>query len=189
MPLTPKEQLFVSQYLIDLNGEAAAMRCGYKHKTAGNTAMRFLAKPHVQEAIAAAQSVAMVETQIKANDVLKGLAAIGFADITDYLDERGWLKPVSEWPKAGGKLIASVKMRRHKDGKGEDAKEVEVAEIKLWDKVGALDKLAKHFGLLIERAELTVEHKLATMTDAELDAFLDQTLKAGLLQAKARQVN
>lgn len=191
MPLTPKEQVFVSQYLIDFNGKRAAMMAGYKPAAAESSAVRLLAKPHIQEAIVAAQSVALVQTQIRAEAVLQGLAAIGFADITDYLDERGRLKPTTEWPKNAGKLIASVKTKQYVEGTGDDAKPVETVEIKLWDKVAALDKLAKHFGLLIERQEATTEHKLKTMTEAELRNVLNEAVKAGILQSRnaIRQVS
>jgi phage terminase small subunit len=180
MPLTPREQVFVSQYLIDLNGKRAATEAGYKPDTAEVTASRMLKKPHVKEAIAAAQAVGFVQARIKADDILQGYAAVAFADITDYLNEDGSLKPISQWPKAGGKLIAKVKTKRIMEG----TKEAETVEIQLWDKIGALNSLAKHFGLLVEQQHVTVEHKMARMTDAELDDFVNQAVKAGVLQTR-----
>lgn len=50
--LTPKQQRFVEEYLIDLNGKQAAIRCGYKPSRAERTACELLAEGKVSEAVA-----------------------------------------------------------------------------------------------------------------------------------------
>jgi phage terminase small subunit len=40
--LTPKQQRFVAEYLVDLNGKQAAIRTGYSAKTAEQQASRLL---------------------------------------------------------------------------------------------------------------------------------------------------
>lgn len=49
--LTPKQQAFVNEYLIDLNGTQAAIRAGYSPKTANEQAARLLAKANVKAAV------------------------------------------------------------------------------------------------------------------------------------------
>ena len=48
--LTPKEQRFVEEYAIDLNGTQAAIRAGYSLKTARSIASEALQRPAVKAA-------------------------------------------------------------------------------------------------------------------------------------------
>lgn len=49
--LTPKQQAFVNEYLVDLNATQAAIRAGYKEKNAAQTGAENLKKPQIQQAI------------------------------------------------------------------------------------------------------------------------------------------
>ena len=49
--LTPKQQRFVEEYLIDLNATQAAIRSGYSEKTARDIGCENLAKPNIAKAI------------------------------------------------------------------------------------------------------------------------------------------
>lgn len=57
MKLTPKQRLFVQEYLVDLNATAAARRSGYSKKTAKSQGQRLLTKVDIKAAIAKAQKV------------------------------------------------------------------------------------------------------------------------------------
>lgn len=52
MALTDKQKRFVDEYLIDLNATQAAIRAGYKEKTARFTGAENLTKPNIQAEIA-----------------------------------------------------------------------------------------------------------------------------------------
>ena len=52
MSLNPKQQRFVEEYLVDLNGTQAAIRAGYSPKTAEVQASRLLSNAKVQQAVA-----------------------------------------------------------------------------------------------------------------------------------------
>ena len=49
--MTPKEQKFCDEYLIDLNAAQAAIRAGYSKKTAKEIGCENLTKPHIQTEI------------------------------------------------------------------------------------------------------------------------------------------
>ena len=51
MKLTPKQQLFCDEYLIDLNATQAAIRAGYSEKTARQTGQENLSKPDIKKYI------------------------------------------------------------------------------------------------------------------------------------------
>lgn len=71
--LTPKQERFVAEYLIDCNATQAAIRAGYSEKTAGVIGHENLNKPEIAAAIAVAQSARAQRTEIDADYVLNGI--------------------------------------------------------------------------------------------------------------------
>lgn len=69
--LTPKQQIFVKEYLVDLNGTQAAIRAGYSERTANEQAARLLAKVSVQQAVQEAMQERSEITGITSNYVLE----------------------------------------------------------------------------------------------------------------------
>jgi len=69
--LTPKQERFVQEYLIDLNATQAAIRCGYSDKTAGQMGHELLKKPEISEAIEAAMEQRARSVGIDAEWVLQ----------------------------------------------------------------------------------------------------------------------
>ena len=69
--LSPKQQRFVDEYLVDLNATKAAIRAGYSNKTARQIGSENLSKPVIQEAIAKAKLTRSTATQIDAEWVLR----------------------------------------------------------------------------------------------------------------------
>ena len=74
--MTPKQQRFVEEYLVDLNATQAAMRAGYSAKTARQMASENLSKPDIQEAIALAKQARSEKTKIDAEWVLRELVKL-----------------------------------------------------------------------------------------------------------------
>lgn len=69
--LTPKQQRFIDEYLIDLNATQAAIRAGYSQDTAKQIGHENLTKPDLAEAIALARQAQTERTQINADYVLQ----------------------------------------------------------------------------------------------------------------------
>lgn len=68
--LTAKQQRFVDEYLVDLNGTQAAIRAGYSERTARAIANENLTKPDIAEAVQKALAAREKRTQIDADYVL-----------------------------------------------------------------------------------------------------------------------
>ena len=85
--MTPKQQAFVNEYLIDLNATQAAIRAGYSTKTAEVIANQLLNKTLVRAAINKAQMQRADKTELNAEWVLNRLQLI--ADTCMKEDERG----------------------------------------------------------------------------------------------------
>lgn len=88
MTLTPKQQRFVEEYLIDLNGTQAAIRTGYSKNSANEQASQLLAKLSIQNAIIEAQTKRSERTQITQDMVLKQWWAIATANPNDLIQFR-----------------------------------------------------------------------------------------------------
>jgi phage terminase small subunit len=74
--LTPKQKMFVAEYLIDLNATQAAIRAGYSEKTARQIAEQNLSKLYLQEEIQKAMNERSKKTNITAEYVLNGIKKI-----------------------------------------------------------------------------------------------------------------
>jgi phage terminase small subunit len=69
--MTPKQEQFVREYLIDLNATQAAIRAGYSARTAGAVGAENLTKPEIKAAIEAARDERSQAARIDAAWVLK----------------------------------------------------------------------------------------------------------------------
>lgn len=71
--LTPRQQRFVEEYLVDLNGTQAAIRAGYSAKSAGRQALELLQKTLIVSAVAQAQKGRSERLQLSADMVAQEL--------------------------------------------------------------------------------------------------------------------
>lgn len=88
MALTDKQQLFVDEYLVDLNATQAAIRAGYSPNTAEQQASRLLSNVKVQEAIREAQEKRAARVNITADMVLDRWWKIATADPNELIHVR-----------------------------------------------------------------------------------------------------
>ena len=139
--LTPKQDAFCREYLIDLNATAAAIRAGYSEKTADQQGSRLLTNVKVKKVIAELSQERSERTQINADYVLKRLTEIDQMDVADILDDDGDLKPIKQWPKCWRTTLSGLDiMAINSDG---DVSSV-LKKIKWPDKVKNLELLGKH---------------------------------------------
>lgn len=83
MKLTEKQKRFCEEYLIDLNATQAYIRAGYSAKkkdTARVESSKLLTKPNIQNYISELQKFQSERTGITADNVLKELQKVAFAD-------------------------------------------------------------------------------------------------------------
>lgn len=162
LQLAPKRLRFVEEYLVDLNGSQAAIRAGYSPGTAKVTASRLLTDDNVERAISDLRAKMSAKLELTAERVLSEIARIGFATMADFYrrDARGNLvvdvEALTDPEKAAA--VAQIDMQTGADG-------TQTIKLKLADKKGALVELAKHLGLLTEKAELAVTRRSEVETD------------------------
>lgn len=136
--LTPKQQRFVEEYLIDLNATQAYIRAGFSAKLANTNAVKLLQNTTIAKAIAEAQAKREERTQIDADYVLKRLVEIDQMDVLDIMDENLNMKPLKEWPKIWRQYINNIESIELSDGEGW------LKKIKWPDKVKNLELIGKH---------------------------------------------
>jgi len=143
-PMTPKNRLFVHEYLIDLNATQAALRAGYRKTYARRASVTLLRKPAIAAAIADGMAARARRLEINGDRVMKEFAKIAFANIGR----------VAVWGKDG------VELREHTEISEEDAAAiVELSldgkhrgRVRLHDKRAALEVLGRHVGIFKPRS-------------------------------------
>jgi len=140
--LNDKQKLFCKEYLIDLNGTKAAERAGYSVKTAPEQGSRLLNNVKVCEFLKELMDKRANDAGVTAKDVLDELIKVGFSDIGDFFNDGYSIKPLSEL-KDNSRSIQSIQVD---DTEGEFGHSRTV-KFKLYDKLSALEKIAKHLGM------------------------------------------
>lgn len=168
--LTPKQQRFVEEYLIDLNATQAAIRAGYSERTANEQGSRLLANVSVSEAIAEAQAKREERTQIDADYVLKRLVEIDQMDVLDIMDDQMKIRPVNEWPKVWRQYVTNLENLELSDGEGCFKK------IKWPDKVKNLELIGKHVSVGAFKDKVEHSGKLEIQSISDL---MDELSKEG----------
>jgi len=154
MGLTSKQQLFLSEYLIDMNATQAAIRAGYSARSATQIGQRLLLKDDIQAQI----RTKLTEKSMKADEILQKLTEIAQGSMGDYLDVSSMAFQIDlAKAKELGKLHLIKRVRQKttticKDG-GEDVEQNQI-DIELLDQLKALEMLAKYHGLLVDKHEI-----------------------------------
>jgi len=146
--LTPLQQRFCDEYLIDINGKAAALRAGYSAKNAASQASQLLKKPQVQQYLADKRAAMSEELNIAAKEILQEYARIAFFDIRTMFDDNKQLIPLSDLPTNTSAAVAAMDVYEKYVGHGDERIQAgRVVKVHLHSKLAALDALAKHLGL------------------------------------------
>ena len=156
--LTPKEQRFCDEYIVDLNATQAAIRAGYSRHTARSIGSENLTKPAIINQIEYAKTERATQTGIDAAWVVTRLANEVEADFNDIYDADGALLPVSEWPLIWRQgLITGIDVEIIK---GPDGTEMGVVKkIKISDRIKRIELIGRHVSVKAfeERVSLGVD--------------------------------
>ena len=166
--------------MVDFNATQAAIRAGYKAKTAHVIGAENLRKPKIAEEIARRQKDLQRRTEVTQDRVVKELARVAFADATDYAcvetltyeNEDGTVSPVQiVSPKDTDTL--SDDQRAAIAGIKHGANGI---EIKLHDKIKALELLGRHIGMFNDKLDIkatVTENPFAGLSTEELRNVID----------------
>ena len=159
MKLTAKQIRFVDEYMVDFNATQAAIRAGYKAKTAHVIGAENLRKPKIAEEIARRQKDLQRRTEVTQDRVVKELARIAFANIADYVHVETQTRTKDD----GTETTYQIVMLSETEDLSADQRaalatvkqSVNGVEIKLHDKIKALELLGRHIGMFNDKLSLS----------------------------------
>lgn len=152
--LTRKQQLFVAEYLIDLNATNAAIRAGYSENSAQEQASRLLSKAIVSEEIERKQGKKLGKLEISAERVLQEFARLAFYDPGKFFEDDGSLKRVKDLDDDTRMAMSGLEVMEMFEGTGDEKHAYGLLKkVKLASKLTALESLGKHLKLFGDSAQ------------------------------------
>lgn len=153
--LTELQYKFCHHYVNSLNATDAAIQAGYSPNNANVRGCRLLQHTKVQEYIAklGEERIRKINQNLKRihvskDRVLTEMAYIAFFDPRDIFDDNGNLKKISDWPEEAARALGTINNKELFEGTGEDRVQIgELKTVRPWDKLKALEMLAKHLNL------------------------------------------
>lgn len=149
--LTEKQRCFVDEYLIDLNATQAAIRAGYSAKSADKIGSELLGKTRVAEAVSRKMAERSRRTGVNQDRVVLELAKIAFVNAPDVID----LDDATIREGAPNDDTAAIQSVKVKMIPGKEREGIE-REIRLYDKLKALELLGKHLGMWDGRLDVNL---------------------------------
>jgi len=166
----PRHERFAQELAKGKTADDAYEAAGFKRSR--SAASRLSTNVNIKSRVAELVGKSAAAAEITVARVLQEIGRLGFADLRRAFDENGNLKRPEEWDDDFAASVASIEVVTRNLGEGE----VEhVHKIKTWDKNSALEKLAKHLNMFIERQEITgrVEIVSKRQRDAAVTAALN----------------
>lgn len=147
--LTDKQIFFCKEYIIDLNATQAAIRAGYSEDSASVEGSRLLTNAKVQNYVQHIKDQRSKRLEITADRIAAELSKIAFSDVRNIFGPDGQLIPIKQIDDETAGAISSVKSYENKVSDQEDGEQVVQGinrEVKMHDKMKALELLGKHMG-------------------------------------------
>ena len=170
--MNDRDARFCTEYMVDMDAKAAALRAGFKPATARNAAAwihpEHPTKPELRKEIDRLIEKRAKRTEVTAERVIAELARIAFANIADVVDKHGEF--LEDADRDDTAAVASVKVKVADDW-------IE-KEVKLCDKGFALKLLGTHLGIFTERIQLDGPLPVV-IDDIPEDAAEDEKPKIG----------
>lgn len=154
--LDERRDAFVAAYLETLNAAESARRAGYQcrnERVAASMGHKLLQRADVAEMIRTGKARQLAAADLSATRVLEELRRLALSDIRSLFDADGNLRQPKDWTPEAAAAVASFEVVQKNVTAG-DGQVDTVIKVKSWDKPRALEMLAKHFRLLVERVEV-----------------------------------
>ncbi|MBW4890991.1 terminase small subunit [Mucilaginibacter sp. HMF5004] len=166
--LTPKQQKFCDEYLIDFNATKAALRAGYSGPTALSGQLMLF--PKIKAYLSERTEQVQKKAQVTQEMVIAELMKVAFGNMGSFFGEDGKPKNMTEMTDDEKAALWNIRVSE-KNGEL-------TMTIKMHNKMAALDKLAKFTGLYEHKEPRKVEYvHLSKEQMDHLDAFDDESFK------------
>lgn len=176
---TPKQKVFVAEYLNCLNGAEAARRAGYN--ASSNQAFAVISRdllrqPKVAAAIKEGMDARTNRLEVTGDRIIRELAKISFADPRKFFTKDGSAIPITDLGDDEASVLAGFRVVT--TSKGEGVVEY-TSDVRMHDKIRTLELLGKHLGMFkdiikVEQDIVTpgmLAKMLQNMSEEELTAM------------------
>lgn len=159
--MTPKQQRFCDEYLIDLNATQAAIRAGYSEKTAAVIATENLRKPNIKEYIEKRMAEKEKELIADQDEVMRYLTAVMRREKTESV--------VVTLDKEISTYVPDEEGKMRKQTVKEEVPEIVQIPAQLRDSNKAAELLGRAYGIYTDKvsAEITVPVMFAGEDDLQ----------------------
>lgn len=160
MSLTPKQEKFAQAY-VETGNSAEAYRRAYStknctEKTVWEAGSRTLSISKVSARVKELQANVLKKHEVTVDKVINEYRKLAFLDTRKAFDENGHLKNIQDLDDDTAAAVAGIEFEEVFEGRGDDRSHVgTIHKIKLSDKIRALDSLAKHLGMFVDRVEVS----------------------------------
>lgn len=162
--LTPKQERFVQEYLIDLNATQAANRAGYREPN--KQGPRLLVNVGIQAAIAARQQKTAKKYELTNELIIRSIVQELEFDPARLYDSEGRLLPITELPEDVRMALTSVEFEQH----GSPDAPIYVRKVKWAQRHNAREQAMKHLGLF--EKDNKQRHPVQDLPDDALDRLI-----------------
>ena len=176
--LSAKQHLFCDEYLIDRNATAAALRAGYSESTASGGYLMVI--PKIKWYIEERTQATAQKLRVNHEMILDELCKIAFGNIGNFFGADGALKPMHEVDVDDKAALWSLSVSDAGSGTRDTrapADGLSTTKLRMYNKLSALDKIAKHIGFYKPEIRLP-DKEYIYLNDADInkyDCFDDDT--------------
>lgn len=168
--LTPKQEAFCREYILDHNGTQAAIRAGYYSRTAKVQACKLLTKGNLKKRISELEMMVISRHDIAIEEIISRLVSIAFFDIGKLFNSDGLLKDISELDEQAKFAVSMIDTVEMKDSEGNLVGKIR--KVKTFDKLRALELLGRYKQMFVDRIEerkTVVERKIIKLSGSMPD--------------------
>lgn len=173
--INKKQRIFIDAYLATMSYEKAAKEAGYKCPL--TTGYNLGHTPHIQADIARLMAFKMEELGYTKNHVIQELCRVAFADITEFVEWRSEFDEETQRYRHRVIVYDSATIDGHVI-KGIKVSQQGKVEIDLYDKMAALDKIAKLLNIFpSDKIEVTGKDGGAIQIESLRNKLIDRISK------------
>jgi phage terminase small subunit len=149
--LTPKQERFCREYILDYNAARAARESGYSEESARQIGSENLSKPYIQAYITLLESDLATTLGITKSRVLNEHAKLAFSSIAHlhntWIERKDFDTLTDEQKASIAEISTQTRTEKiYKGTKDEALVDIDYVKIKLYDKQRSLDSIRKILG-------------------------------------------
>ena len=190
--LSAMQRAFVEEFAIRPNPRQAVIAAGYTGSMYKVTAQNLMRSPKIIAALRKRRAEVAAEAWISAVDVVKEYANIAFSDTRNLFDAEGRPRPVHDLEPDVSAMLKKIEVQ---ETEVNGAITQRTYKYEVVDRMKALDGLARHLGLFVDKVELTgkdggpVQVEQTTNDKARRVAFLLAQAMQAKLQGNITDVD